>query len=292
MIESNPVSSFDKQNKQIDSHNLNFILFPKNKELTSTLSTKEPFITEGVYLGLCIKGNARIKINFKEFDLQPEMIIVLLPGQIIHIINKSPDLLIESIYISLDFLIGLTLPKDFSSLFYLRKFPCFKAPKLTVQILLEYYAFIVKQYNRTDNYYRDAIVKGLLYSMIMEFFSIYKQNKTKEQYSPSSRQEELTDNFFKLLITYFRTERSVAFYAGQLCITRKYLSSIIKEVTGKTVLDWIHEVFIIEAKVILKSTNKTIAEISEELNISNPSFFCRLFKKHTGISPLEYRNLQ
>jgi len=125
----------------------------------------------------------------------------------------------------------------------------------------------------------------------MELHAIYKINNENEVYNISSRQEEIVNKFFKLLVKNYNTERSVAFYADKLCITPKYLSTTIKQATGRSVLSWIHEIFIINSKALLKSTNKTVSEISEELNMSNDSFFCRTFKKHTGMSPLEYRKL-
>ena len=274
--------------KSSSSHAINFLIFPENSMILPDITFKDSFIIEGFFLGLCIKVTAHIKINFTEYYLEPDCLIVLFPKQVIHILEKSDDFLIESLYISLDYLIGLPFPKDFPSIFNMQKYPCFKISRGMMQNLQEYYSFIVKQYNK-DSFYHDSIIKGLLYSMIMEFLCIYRQNKTDEKLSKSSRKEELVNDFFKLLVTNLKKERSVTFYADKLHVTRKHLSSTVKEVTGQSVLEWIHEVFIVQAKVILKNTNKSIIEISEELNISNPSFFCRLFKKYTGMSPLEYR---
>lgn len=287
---NNKTQSIESLTKLVDIHSINFLIISHESPIPNQISIKEAFIMEGVVLGLCVKGTARIKINFQEYNLRPDMILVLLPKQIVHFVDKSDDFLIESFYLSLDFLIGMPVPSDFPSLFNIRKYPCLEVTKPVMQNLLGYFSFIIKQYNRSEQFYRDTIIKGLLYSLIMEFLSIYKFNKTDEKYMPSNRQEELVNNFFKLLTQHFREERSVAFYADKLCITRKYLSSTVKDVTGHSVLEWIHEVFIIQAKLILKTSNKTIVEISEDMNIANPSFFCRLFKEHTGMSPLEYRN--
>ena len=93
----------------------------------------------------------------------------------------------------------------------------------------------------------------------------------------------------KLIMNHNKQERKVAFYADKLCITPKYLSEVVKEKTKKTPIEWINDSVIIIAKTFLKSTDLSIIHISEELNFPNPSFFCRYFKKHTGISPLKYR---
>ena len=69
----------------------------------------------------------------------------------------------------------------------------------------------------------------------------------------------------------------------------KYLSTVIKEISGKSAFEWINNYVILEAKSMLKSTGKTIQQISDELNFANQSFFGKYFKQHVGIPPSEYR---
>ena len=68
----------------------------------------------------------------------------------------------------------------------------------------------------------------------------------------------------------------------------KYSFSI-KEVRGKSALDLINEAVILDAKAQLKNSDLTILQISDTLNFTNPSFFAKYFKKHTGMTPKEYR---
>lgn len=281
--------TFDKIRRR-DPNTINYSIFSENARLPIDVLFKEPFIVEGLVLGLCIKGSANIKINFKEYELKPNTIFALTPGQIVYLIENSEDFLIESLYISFDFIIGLPLTNDFESAFNVSKNPCMGISDEVMQNLLEYYTFIVKRYNRAKQPYRDTIIKGLIFSLITEFTSIYKSDTTDRNII-TTRQEELTHAFFKQLLEHHAQERSVSFYANRLYVTRKHLSATVKQVTGRTVLEWIHTVFVATAKVLLKSSNKTIAEITEELNFSSTSFFCRLFKTHTGMSPMDYRKL-
>ncbi|WP_163177760.1 AraC family transcriptional regulator [Bacteroides sp. 51] len=281
--------SFDKIRRR-DPNTINYSIFSENARLPIDMLFKEPFIVEGLVLGLCIKGSAKIKISFNEYELKPDTVFVLIPSQVVHLVENSEDFLIESLYISFDFMIGLPLEQDFDSAFNLRKRPCINISSEAMQNLLEYFTFIVKQYNRAEQPYRDTIIKGLIFSLLAEFTAIYKNNAA-DRNIVTTRQEELTNEFLKLLIEDHKEERSVSHYADKLYVTRKHLSATVKQVTGRTVLEWIHAVFITTTKVLLKNSNKTIAEISEELNFSSPSFFCRLFKTHAGMSPMEYRNL-
>lgn len=272
-------------------NSINFIIFSHNNKIPRETTFDKPFINEGIVLGLCIKGSAKIKVDLKEYDLFSNTVLILLPGRTTELVEKSVDSLIETIYISKDFIIDLPLPKEFKFALTRMDKPCFSVNKLVMQDLLDYYYFIEKQNLKFNNsYYNDFKIKGIIFSMIIEILSIYNSNSLDNLHSSSSRKEEIADNFFKELYSSSGKERSVKFYSDKLYVSSKYLSSIIKEITGHSVLSWIHEVFILEAKNQLKNTNKTILQLSDEFNISNPSFFCRIFKKYTGMSPLEYRN--
>ena len=104
-----------------------------------------------------------------------------------------------------------------------------------------------------------------------------------------SSQEALYACFLDLLFVHFRCERSVAFYASKMCITSKYLTVVVKAVSGKTPSEWIREETVKEIERMLCHTQKSIKEIASELNFSNISFFGKYFKAYKGISPKHYR---
>ena len=79
------------------------------------------------------------------------------------------------------------------------------------------------------------------------------------------------------------------FYADKMCLTPKYLSKVIKEKSSKSASEWIDNYVTLEARALLKSTNMTIRQISDELNFPSQSFFGKYFKRHQGMSPKEYR---
>lgn len=104
-----------------------------------------------------------------------------------------------------------------------------------------------------------------------------------------SHQEDLFFQFMKLLSDHITSERSVTYYASQLCITPKYLSTVVKLVSGKTPTDWIKEKLIDEMKYRLCHSQATIKEIAFQLHFPNNSFFEKYFKAATGVSPTRYR---
>lgn len=105
-----------------------------------------------------------------------------------------------------------------------------------------------------------------------------------------SRQGRMSDQFLALVQQNFRKERFLDFYASKLEVTPKHLSRTIKKQTGYTAVEWIERFVILEAKVLLKSSNLNIQQIADELNFPSQSFFGKYFKKQTGQSPKEFRN--
>ena len=87
----------------------------------------------------------------------------------------------------------------------------------------------------------------------------------------------------------YKQNRSVSFYADRLCLTAKHLSSVVKEVSGKTAGEWIDNFVILEARALLKSSDMSIQQIAEHLNFANQSFFGKYFKHFIGMSPKAYR---
>lgn len=105
-----------------------------------------------------------------------------------------------------------------------------------------------------------------------------------------SKSEQISKNFSRLVMQNYTMQRSVAWYAKKLGITQAHLSTIVKQTTGKTCIDIITAMVIMDAKAQLKSTDLSIHDIAYSLNFTNMSFFGKYFKRHVGISPLEYRN--
>mgnify|MGYP005766453861 CR=1 FL=1 len=93
----------------------------------------------------------------------------------------------------------------------------------------------------------------------------------------------------ELVVEHYLKQRNVGFYADRLCLTPKYLSKVIKRLSGHTVPEWISRILVLHAQVLLKSSKQTVQQIALELNFPNASFFGRFFKKHTGMTPGQYR---
>ena len=103
-----------------------------------------------------------------------------------------------------------------------------------------------------------------------------------------SRQQMIFERFLWLVQKHYREERGIAFYADKLCLTPKYLSTVIYQCGGRHASEWIRDYVILEAKALLKSRQYTAQQVSDLLNFPNASFFGKYFKAATGFSPRQY----
>ena len=133
------------------------------------------------------------------------------------------------------------------------------------------------------------IIRSLIYIVLNELDDVHQKFRS-DQLSAEENNAPILSQFKALLSEHFIEERQVSFYAEKMFLSPKYFSTLIKEISGKTAGTWITEMLLLESKVRLHNKTKSIAQISDELNFSDPSHFGKFFKRHVGISPLEYRN--
>lgn len=248
-----------------------------------------PFTFNGFYISLCLAGEAGLRISGRSCPVRPGTLLVLAPNQLIEPYHISPDYDSRSIIVSLDEILAFPSPIDINIMNAAVRTPSVNLPGQRPARLLEYYDFLEKQYLETGNAYREEISKTLFYALMLEICDIFRSVSGENGSVQRPRQEKLTDDFLRLMTKYYRTEHNVAFYADRLNRTPKYLSGAIKRLSGRSVSDWINSMLISESKLMLKVTDKSILEISEELNFSSPSVFVQFFRHNTGITPLQYR---
>ena len=177
-------------------------------------------------------------------------------------------------------------PIDTNIFSYSRYSSVIKIDDVKFEDLLTYYKFLYKE-NSEESKYQDEIISSIFYALILEIIGEYEKVMISDV--DTIKSDNLSDKFFKLLAANYRKNRSVNFYAAQLNLTPKYLSTAIKKVTGRPILEWIHEAILIDAKMLLRTTNLTIQEISDELNFSSSSAFVQFIKKHTNQTPNKLR---
>ena len=142
-------------------------------------------------------------------------------------------------------------------------------------------------YLRSDHIYKSKILH-MLYSIFL--LDLQDAQRQAVAYSRTSqRKEDLFIDFIRLLPRHFRKHHDLSFYASQLHISTVYLSRVVREVSGRTVVDYINQQLITEAAFLLRTSRHTIGQIADQLCFADVPSFSKFFSRHKGISPRVYR---
>ena len=171
---------------------------------------------------------------------------------------------------------------------FVRDSPCISLGEQECGWLLKMCRLLEEHAARKEHPCGMDISRLLASAVDYEVIGIYRKGNVIEQ-QPFSRKSKYYAEFVRLLTANYAQHRSVEFYADRLCITPRYLSVISKELTGMTATESINNHVMVNARILLASTDMSVLQISEELNFPNPSFFSQFFKRHEGVVPKTYR---
>lgn len=241
-------------------------------------------------MALCQQGTATYDIDTRQQTVKPGDLLFISEGHIVNNYQASSDFSCLCILVSTAYYHSFVQNvKNVSSLLlFSMNNPVVALTQREIEVYTNYYRVIGEKILDTRHHYQDELVKTWLLAMFYDMSNVIwrvDQNEKKAQ----SRADIVFSRFIRLLEEHYRTERRVNWYAKQLEITPKYLSEVVKEVSKRTPNDWIDHYVILEIRVLLKNSTKSIKEITEELNFPNQSFFGKYFKEHVGVSPLAYR---
>ena len=149
---------------------------------------------------------------------------------------------------------------------------------------------LIRQYIMQPLSLKDDILDHLYSAFINDLISIQSFEKTR--LSISRQSEELFVSFYTLLTTNYLEHRELKFYADSLHITTTYLSRIVKQIAGRTVMECINELLAMEATRLLKSTALTVEQIADQLHFATSASFDKFYKRMRGTTPLAVRNNQ
>lgn len=235
------------------------------------------------------KGTVDFKLNMKSYHIEAPAVLIVLYDQICQPMSYSEDLKCRAIVMSKEF--SNSMFANSSSLMPLKNLvsdnPVIdtKDSENAFGMLFDLLLNIAKS-PLTE--FKLEAAKHLTLSMFYGYsHQTYQYNETK---LVNSRKKELYNLFLEKVEAYHKQEREVLFYADKLCVTPKYLSQILKEVSGHTGLEIIEEYTITTCKALLSSTTMSVQQISDEMNFPSQSVFGKYFKRLTGLSPKEYRN--
>ena len=252
-----------------------------------------PCRIDAFIIGVGTEGETSVSFNLHEFRLKKDSMFIFAPKNILQV-NSQQYFKADVIAISPDFMRRINIDiKNMMPLFL--KFvenPTLALTPEESRSMRGMIAQIERETRGPETHFSFDIVSGLIAATIYKVGDImyhYLAEHPEEQNNSHNRAEEYFRQFTHLLGEHFREERSVGFYARQLCITPKYLTTLIKRISGQSVSEWIDNYVILEAKTLLKYSTMSIQEIAYYLNFPNQSFFGSYFKRNTGMSPSQYK---
>lgn len=285
----------------IVNDNLSDDLFIAEMHYESKMDIIEyPCRFHGYMAFFCIKGEFEVEINLKKFTIRKDSMFIYTPGNIVRVTNIDPREK-ESVHfvvvaISEDLMSSTRF--DFSKLYNeslrLLESPCVVINENERGLYRKYFDLIQEVSKMRMPNMREsvaALISSIFYlmgAMWTDRLTAAKKNGGDEM---STRSKIVLEDFLLLVRDYHTKERSLSFYADKLYLTPKYLSKLIKSVSGKSAHEWIDSFVILEAKNLLKYSDMSIKSIVYDLNFPNQTTFYRFFKTKTGMTPSEYRKM-
>ena len=243
------------------------------------------------------EGSFQLDFNLKTYEIHERSLLITAPGNIIRLSAYEEEKIADSELIfallSKDFVsnIHVDFDKTLQEAVRFLESPCLTLNDEQLDIASDYFSLARKIiHSQMDN--KREVISSLLTSITYLAINLWRNDiaSAKERQDVSSlRVNQMYEQFIALVSQHHNKERGMAFYADRMHITPKYLSKIVKQASGRSGPDWIDSFVVLEAKNLLKYTDKPVKEIVWQLNFPTPSVFNKFFKKHTGQTPSEYR---
>ena len=242
-----------------------------------------------ILIGLCTKGEISYRMDTEELVVHAGEMLVVSERHVIDGYKRSDDMEGLCIMMSVDFFHEIIKSvHDVSSLFvYARMQPVMKLEAKEINTFMEYFQAIKQKISDNHNHFRKDLIRTLMLAMFYDVGNVIYRVKNFDE--SLLRSEKVFTRFLKMVEENCKRERRVSWYAHQLNITPKYLSTAVKRISGRTAVEWIENYVTMELRVLLKNSTKSIKEITEELNFPNQSFLGKYFKEHVGLTPSAYR---
>ena len=259
----------------------------------STFQLPYPSRIDAFIVGIGTDGETTVTFNLQDYRIRrnsmfvfsPQSILQTAPGEHFraHVLIVSREMM-QRINIDTKHIMPVLL--QFGA------HPCIELTEEESREVRNFFSLVGQELRTPETELSRDIVGDLLSASIYKIGSVlhrYVREHPETERPPQTRAEEYFKEFIRQLGEHFRQERSVGYYAQRLCITPKYLTTLVKRISGRSVSEWIDTFVITEAKTLLKYSNLSIQEIAYQLNFPNQSFFGSYFKRNTGMSPSQYK---
>jgi AraC family transcriptional regulator, transcriptional activator of pobA len=250
--------------------------------------TRSPFFLVTVHTG----GQLNSKCNLINYKLTKNCLLIIPTGIVYELVKEVENCSFIGAGFTPGFLESSMAHKKYADTFNflsLQSDPYFLLTDEETETICTLMLSLKKYYAKNEHPFKKEMMHHSFNLFMFELAAIVKKYRGNED-AKLTRKEHLVFSFLKLLGTHFREERSVQFYADALYITPQHLTKTAKEITTKTCGELIDEMVIVEAKILLSDLSYSVAQVADQLNFSDQFFFSKFFKRHTGLSPKDYKS--
>lgn len=248
-------------------------------------------LTYGAIL-ICRKGNAVLNINYKDWSLPEKAVITLFPNDVV-LLKPPPSptaFEVEMLKYDSSLLREASLQMEHTVYSSLREDRCRQDSPVVTNIIDAMFSLLKIYFRQAECTCLSQLVLCQLKAFFIGFHEYLQRNpQFRADEVKSYRVRELFNRFMMLMERDYKTSRDVGYYAEKMNISPKYLTNIVKIVTAHTPKTIIDQYTILQLKMQLKRTNLSIKELAWAYHFTDVSFFCRYFKKHTGLTPQQIR---
>ncbi len=264
------------------------ILHPANTLLTRILKEGTPYIIEETRLGIVRRGRGRVTINMIDHTVCANTLIFLGRGTIVQPQQMSPDIEICALMVSEERIVASG--RDGGGAATPIALPSYLVVEATEEETTHadaFFALIASLLHATPC--PDSTLNTLMQALTHYYIYLARQRE-RGTAAVATHGRVLFNRFITLLNQHCKEQHTLAFYADRLCVTPRYLGVVVKMSSGVTAKEWIDRAVTTSAKVLLRHSNKQVQQIADDLHFPNTSFFCKFFRRMTGLSPQAYRD--
>ncbi len=245
--------------------------------------------TENIIIIFVSQGVTHLEIDFTTYELKKNSILSIVPKSTIKCIDQSDDFRCSFFSFDREFAIDAIPRPEPAYMDFIRSYPLGILPEERSKIIHAGIGNVAYFLYENEGKHRGLIARNIIQGILLEIYDVIKAKFLENKKKVIDRQNELFMQFIHLVYEHGDKEREVAFYADKLCITTRYLASIMRHIAHETPKEIIDRHCIQEIKTRLRITNDTLQSIALQLNFPDQSFFTRYFKKYTGMTPKEFR---
>lgn len=238
----------------------------------------------------CTAGHAVISVSMTDWSIAPNDAIIIFPDDVVMLKESSEDFMTDTLTFGPRVLREASLQLEHTVYSQLRSDRCRSDSMVVKQIHKHLFALLHVYFDQDDCNCLERMVTLLLKAFFVGFYDYISRYPNKAGTSNATNsKEQLFNRFMDLVTLHYREMREVQQYADTLCITPKYLNTVVRLKTGQTAKGIIDHYVVLQLKQRLRAGKESSKQLAWEFHFSDDSFFCRYFKAHTGMSPQQFR---